>query len=270
MSRAGSSGRIVTADAGIRVAFEPRRHRIFLGKRVEEGTVFRVHAGQLESAFLYPSDIRIVVEVQRARPLRRNAGHLRARLRKDEHLRRHRNMQLVEYRLEVAVLPVERQRHFLAIELPLQRGDRIESRGDPGRLPDVRGSRPLAFRRRRSPQPQYCDGNEDAERAERQLGKPDPEAQFACALYQTMESRMFSFASGARAYNVVIVSTGRIVSDRSVSARPHSPADNRPASIASHSTSPVPVRARRSTQTHSSQSPDRTLPRPADPSRRSG
>ena len=86
---------------------------------------------------LNPADVHVVAEINRTGSMRENVTPLKTRLRKDKHLGRNGNVQLLQYRRQISLtLLVTMERHVIGIDAFLQSRYRIVNRG--GVIPDRR------------------------------------------------------------------------------------------------------------------------------------
>ncbi len=101
------AGRDVALRAIQLGALEYRMIALAFVQNVEDRSLHRIERNELQHlAVMHLADIHVVVEVQRARRLRRDFLVLEAGLGKDQRLRFDGDLQLLEHRLQIAVLAV--------------------------------------------------------------------------------------------------------------------------------------------------------------------
>ena len=115
------------ADGAIELgALERRPLDLMLVEQIEDRALPGVERDDLDRlAVVHLADVDVVVEVERARRLRRDLLVLEAGLRKHQRLRADRNLEMVEDRLEVAVARLPVERGFAAVESLLQLRHRV-------------------------------------------------------------------------------------------------------------------------------------------------
>ena len=118
--------RVVAAQAAPELGRELRFRRALL-EQIEDGAELRIERRDLDRPVLHVTDVRVVVEVDRARRLRIDELALQARLRVHERLRRGIDLEIREQRFEIATLIVVLEHDLAALDSANQRGDAVRA-----------------------------------------------------------------------------------------------------------------------------------------------
>ena len=110
----------MACQAGVCLTFEDWRLSLFLLQRVEDHPQFGIASSNLDQSSLHESQMKIIVKVNGSRRLRRDLVILKTRAAERKNLRRRRNLQSVQQRLQVPPSILKLQFVLARIELCLQ------------------------------------------------------------------------------------------------------------------------------------------------------